>query len=170
MTSDVDNVLGGPGYATLGATAIGHTQGGISTKFSPKTRPVTVDQFGSTAMNLRHTGDECRMTIPFAEWSAATLKEVYAAGNDETGGSGAAYIGIGRSGGYIYTPQAAEVIPFLTAEAAKKVSFNRTVSIGEFEIPFNNEADRIFNVEFECLGDESADDGELIGKIHFAAA
>ncbi|QDV49533.1 hypothetical protein [Gimesia fumaroli] len=170
MASDVDNVLGGPGYATLGGTAIGHSQGGITAKFSPKTRPVTVDQYGSTPMNLRHTGDECRMTIPFAEWSAAALAEVYAAGNDQTAGSGAAYIGIGRSAGYIYTAQAAEIIPFLTAEAAKKITFNRTVAIGEFEIPFNNEADRIFNVEFECLGDESADDGELIGNIQFAAA
>lgn len=170
MASDVDNVLGGPGYTTLGGTAIGHTQGGITAKISPKNRPVTVDQFGVSEVNIRHTGDESRMTIPFAEWAAATIAEIYNPGNDQTAGSGANYMGIGRSAGYIYTTQAAVIIPFLTAEAAKKISFHRSTPIGEFEVGFNNENDRIFNIEFANLVDESQDDGELIGKIEIAAA
>jgi len=170
MASDVDNVLGGPGYVTLGGTAIGHSQGGISAKISPKNRPVTVDQFGVSEVNIRHTGDESRMTIPFAEWSAASLAEIYNPGKNETAGVGAKYIGIGRSAGYIYTTKEAIILPFLAAEAAKLVTFHRSTPIGEFEIGFNNENDRIFNTEFANLVDESQTDGELIGNVQLAAA
>lgn len=170
MASDVDNVLGGPGYVTLGGTAIGHSQGGITAKISPKTKEVTVDQFGVSAVNLRHTGDECRMTIPFAEWSAGTLAAVYNAGNNQTAGSGATYIGIGRSAGFIYTTVEAIILPFLTADVAKKITFHRSTPIGEFEIGFTPENDRLLNVEFANLVDESKTDGELIGKIQLAAS
>lgn len=170
MAADFDNVLGGPGYVTFGGTSIGHSQGGISAKISPKNRPITVDKFGVSECNIIHTGDECRMTIPFAEWSAADIAEIYNPGNDETAGSGAKYMGIGRSAGRIYTTKVAEILPFLTAEAAKKITFHRSTPIGEFEISFNNESDRIFPVEFANLVDESKDDGELIGQVHIAAA
>lgn len=170
MASDVDNVLGGPGYVTLGGNSIGHTQGGITANITPKNRPVNVDQFGVSEVNYRHTGDESRMTIPFAEWSAATIAEIYDGGNDQTGGSGAAYLGIGRSAGKVYDTQASEIIAFLTADAAKKLSFHRSTPIGGFDIAYKTDEDRIFNIEFANLVDESQTDGELIGKVEISAA
>lgn len=165
MAKDVDNVLGGPADVEIDDTAIGHTQGGVSATIAPQNRPVNVDQFGSGECNIRHTGDEVRCTIPFAEWAAADVVHVYAAGNDSTSGSSGAYLGIGRSSGFIYTPKKVELIPLLTADAAKKLLFHRAAPIGDTEIMFNSDDDRIFNTEWACLVDESQTDGELIGQI-----
>lgn len=165
-TPDFDNVLGGPGKVQLATTDIGHTQGGITVTITPQNRAVNVDEFGSSACNLRHTGDEVRVTAPFAEWTADVIAEVYDPGSDQlSGGSGTGYMGVGRSGGFIYTAQALDVIPLLATEVAKKVSIFRAVAVGELGINFSNDSDRIFSVEFMGLVDESKTDGEMIGKI-----
>lgn len=165
-TPDFDNIVGGPAQFLLDDTEIGHTAGGISSKITPNQRMVTVDQFGNSECNVRHQGDVVRMTVPFAEWTVTTLPEVYNPGRDQTTGGGTGkYLGIGRSAGYIYTTADAKIVPRLSADSAKKLQFWRATPIGEFELAFNNEDDRIFNTEFACLVDESKTDGELVGKI-----
>lgn len=171
MPADFDNVTGGPANFTLTGQTIGHTSGGISATISPQNRPVNVDQFGVGECNIRHTGDEVRVTVPFAEWTAATVKEVYAPGRDQTASSGSdgAYLGIGRSSGFIYPTKAAQIVPFLSADAAKKLHFFRVTPVGEFEIAHNADDDRVFETEFAALIDENQTDGQLIGRIQVAA-
>ena len=169
MASDVDQVLGGPADFTVAATSIGHTQGGITCTVSPQNRPVTVDQFGVSECNIRHTGDEFRANVPFAEWTATALGEIYNPGRDQLTGSSSPYLGIGRSAGYIYTPAECQIVPHLTADAGKKVVIYRGVPIGDVELAFNNDDDRIMEVEFAGLVDESKTDGELIAKFQLSA-
>lgn len=167
---DYDNIIGGPAQFQLTDTEIGHTSGGISATISPQNRMRSVDEFGNSEVAVIHTGDQVRMTVPFSEWAAATLAEVYNPGNDQTAaGSGAAYLGIGRSAGYIYTAQDAKIIPRLAANTAKRLQFYRATPIGELSIPFNNEADKILETEFACLTDEDQTDGELIGKLQLSS-
>lgn len=165
MAADFDNVVGGPADFQLASTSVGHTAGGIEATISPQNRPVNVDKFGVGECNIRHTGDEVRMNVPFAEWVAAQIAEVYEPGNDQTAAGTTPYMGIGRSAGYIYTAQTADIIPFLSADAAKKLIFNRVTPIGEFSLMFNSDDDRVFEVEYACLIKEDETDGELIGKI-----
>lgn len=166
MARDASNIISGPASVTLGGTEVGHTQGGVTFSITPQFRARTVDEFGASELSLIHQGDQARLTVPWAEWSAATLAEIYNGGNDQTaGGSGGAYIGIGRNAGYIYTDQAAEVVPINTANSGKKISLNRVTPIGQIELSFSHENDRVINVEFACLVDEEETDGEGIGKI-----
>lgn len=166
MTPDFDNVVGGPACVKIGDVAQGHTAGGISIKVTPNNRPVLVDQFGTGECNVRHQGDVVRATIPFAEWIAGTFTTIYNPGRDvTTGGSTGRYLGIGRSAGYIYTTADLKLVPFLTADAAKLVQFYRATPIGDFEFKFNDKDDRIFQVDYACLVDETKTDGELTGKI-----
>jgi len=165
-TPNVSNITAGPAKVELAATEIGHTSGGVGFTITPQNRARNVDQFGSGEVDIIHTGDECRMTVPWAEWTADVLAEIYEPGNDQTGGTGTAYIGLGRSAGYIYTTQAAQIIPRLSADAAKKIEVFRVTPIGEVSLTHNADDDRIFETEFACLVDESKTDGELIGKIY----
>lgn len=170
-TPDVDNISHGPAQFQLNDTEIGHTTGGIVATVTPQNRPRTVDQFGASEMDIIHNGDEARMTVPFSEWSAAVLAEVYEPGNNQTeASSGATYLGIGRSAGYIYTAQTAKIIPRLSSLAAKRIEFHRVTSIGELSLNHIAEEDRMLECEFACLTDEDQSDGERIGKLQLAAA
>lgn len=174
MAVDLNNITGGPAELQLATTRISHTQGGIKVKVSPKQRMRTVDQYGETPVDVIHTGDDVRVTAPMAEWSAAVLAEIYNAGNDQTAAVGAKYIGIGRSAGFIYTTQNLLVIPLLTADVAKRAEFYRATPVGEFELNHSNDDDRVFSVEFACLGDPEnspgTTDGQIIGKINLTTA
>ena len=170
-TPDVDNITSGPAQVTLASVEIGHTAGGVAFTITPQNRARTVDQFGVSEVDIVHSGDECRMTIPWAEWTVAVLAEIYDPGNDQTtAGTGPKFIGIGRSSGYIYANQAAQIIPRLTADAAKLVNLFRVTPIGEISFTHNEDDDRIFETEFACLTDESQTDGNLIGYIQQAAS
>lgn len=170
-TPDFDNVIGGPAKCQLTATDIGHTQGGISATITPETRAVTVDQFGSAPCNIRHTGQTVEVTVRFAEYAADTLAEVLEHGNDQTAAVGAKYMGIGRTAGFIHTDQALEVIPLLTADAAKTLELHRATATGPVELTYDNQNDLIFETVFTGLIDESQDtDGEYMGKINLTSS
>lgn len=170
MTVSVDNVLGGPAQFQIATTQIGHTMGGISCTVKPQQHAVTVDMYGKTAMNFRHEGDEVKIKTPLAEYSAAVLAEIYNPGDDQTAAGGSKYLGFGRSAGYIYTASAANIVPYLAADAAKKVTFWRVTPIGEVSQEFSTDKDRIMDVEFACMGDSSKTDGQLIGQMILTAS
>lgn len=172
MANDVANICHGPAQLQLTDVEIGHTQGGIEATITPQNRPRNVDQYGVGEVAIIHTGDEVRVMVPWAELKAAVLAEVYNPGNDQSGASsGADYLGIGRSAGYIYTAQDMKIIPRLAAQAAKRIQFWKTTPIGEFSQMFDGgESDRVFEVEFAALIDPSQDDGELIGMINLTTS
>lgn len=170
MSAAPSNITHGPAQFQLAAAEIGHTQGGITCTITPANRARNVDQFGSAEIAMIHTGDQVRMSVSFAQWDAATLAEVYNPGNDQTAAAGAKYMGIGRSAGFIYTTQAALIIPRLTADAAKRISMLKATPIGELSIEHIADNDRILEVEFACLADTTATDGELIGKLELTAS
>lgn len=165
MAVSVSNLVSGPAKFLVATTQLAHTFGGITAKISPKNRMRKVDQFGEGPVDVIHQGDDVRMTVPFAEWTAAVLGAIYNPGASNTGSGTGAFIGVGRSAGFIYVPAACDIVPFLAADVAKKVSMYRAVPVGELTLGFDNEKDRIISVEYACLIDETKDDGLLIGKI-----
>ena len=167
MAASVSTIVGGPADVELGASSseatIGHTTGGVTATVTPQNRERIVDEYGSTAVAIIHTGDEVRVTVPWSEWALATLNEVYDPGTDA-----GTFKGVGRSAGYIYTTQSMDITPFLSADAAKTVEFFKTTPIGEVSMAFNNDDDRILEVEYAALYDTTATDGAAIGKLNLS--
>ena len=163
----ISDIVGGPADVKLGASGaeatIGNTTGGVTATITPQNRERIVDKYGTTALAIIHTGDECRVTVPWAEWVAATLNEVYDPGLDGSG-----FKGVGRSAGYIYTTQAMVITPYLTADAGDTVEFFKTTPIGEVSMAFNNDDDRILEVEYAAVAKTDETDGHLIGKMNIA--
>jgi hypothetical protein len=168
MAADLSKVIGGPADVKLGVAGseavIGHTIGGIEATVGPQNRERVVDQYGSTAVAIIHTGDEVRITVPWGEWVTATLNEVYDPGTESAGGAGS-FKGVGRSAGYTYTTQSMVVIPYVTADAGMKIQFYKTTPIGEFSMAFNNDDDRVLEVEYAALLDTGETDGHLLGRL-----
>lgn len=170
MAVSVANVLGGPAQFRISTTQISHTQGGITCTIKPQQHAVTVDMYGKTPIYFRHEGDEVKLKVPIAEYSAAALAEIYDPGDNQTAAGGAKYMGIGRTAGYVYTDAPADIVPYLSADSAKSVAFWRVTPIGEVQQEFNTDKDRIIDVEFACLGDTTKTDGQLIGKVNLTAS
>ncbi len=166
--ADATNLVGGPAKVEIAGNEMGHTVGGVTATITPQQRMRTVDQFGDGALDVIHVGDEVRCTIPFGEWTPATLAEVYAPGNNKTAEDTNKYMGFGRSAGFIYGAKLLSIIPRLAADAAKLVRFWRATPIGAIGLNFNHTEDRIFNTEFACLVHEWETDGQLIGVIMLA--
>lgn len=168
---DVTLITAGPAQFQLNSSEVGHTSGGIGCTVTPQNRARNVDEFGTSEVAIIHQGDEVRLTVPWAEWAADTLSEVYNPGNDQTAltSTNAPYMGIGRSSGYIYTAKDGKIIPRLTENAGKLVQMFKVTPIGEISLSHDSENDRIFETEFACLVDETRTDGELIGKIQLFA-
>jgi hypothetical protein len=160
------NVLEGPAIFKLNDTALGHTAGGIDVDIKPNTRMQNVDMWGKSGINAIHQGDEIKVKIPLAEWTAASLQNSFGAGNDQTASGSGAYMGLGRSAGYRYVPGDIKIVPSLLADVLKKIQLYRAVPVGEIKLPFQAEKDRIFETEYQGLVDETKADGELIGKIY----
>ena len=163
----ISDIVGGPADVELGAASseatIGNTTGGVTATVTPQTPERMVDQYGSPALAVIHTGDEVRVTVPWAEWTSATLNEIYDPGTDAGTSKG-----VGRSAGYIYTTQSMDITPFLTADAAKTVEFYKVTPIGEVSMAFNNEDARIMEVEYAALADVSKTDGSLVGLLNLS--
>ena len=163
MAASVSTIVGGPANVKIARAEIGHTTGGVTATVTPQNRERIVDEYGSTAVAIIHTGDEVRVTVPWSEWAAATLNEIY-----NPGAAAGAFRGVGRSAGYIYTAQAMDITPFLTADAAKTAEFFSTTPIGEVSMSFNNDDDRILEVEYAALIKTDETDGALIGKLNLS--
>ena len=159
----ISDIVGGPADVKLAGGTIGNTTGGVTATITPQNRERIVDKYGSTALAIIHTGDECRVTVPWSEWGAATLNEVYDPGTDA-----GSFKGIGRSAGYIYTTQAMIITPYLTADVGDTVEFFAVTPIGEVSMAFNNDDDRILEVEYAAVADTTQDDGKLLGQLNVA--
>lgn len=169
MAKSVANITGGPAKILLGGTEIPHTENGVTFKVSPKNRMRNVDKYGVGNIAVIHTGDDVRINTTLAEWTADTLSIIYNPGNNTSSGtgsgSGVRYIGVGRSAGFIYTTTTMDVVAFLSGDAGKGAYFGKTTPVGEFSVEHKPDSDRLFAVEWVALVDESASDGELIGKV-----
>lgn len=164
MAVNIANVISGPAYLKIDDATIGHTQGGITVNVQGQSRVQTVDYYGSSAIGVIHTGDDVRVTAPIAEWAAAVLQSIYEPGLDSTGSS-AGFVGVGRTAGYVYTGVDVKVVPVAASLASKYVQFYNATPVGQFELNFSTESDRIFNTEYVCMIDETKTDGNLIGAI-----
>ena len=171
MAEDVTKIMGGPASVKMGAASseavIGHTTGGVEATISPQNRERIVDEYGSSAVAVIHTGDEVRITVPWSEWTQTTVNEIYDPG---VSAGGDAWKGVGRSAGYIYTTSSMIVLPYLAADAAKYLEFYKVTPVGEVSLASNNDDDRLMEVEYAALVEaDSGTDGQLIGKLHVPA-
>ena len=164
-TYNANNLAEGPALFKKAGTALGHTAGGIDFDFKPNIRMQVVDYWGKAGVNGINQGDDIKIKVPLAEWTAATLKASFGTGNDQTTGSTGAYMGMGRSAGYVLTAFAVQIVPILASEAAQLIQLQRAIPIGELKLPFTADKDRIFETELAGLIDETQVDGEMVGKI-----
>lgn len=161
--SDALNVDLGTCDVYVGGRHIGHTIGGVEVVYSPEFHETKVDKYAG-AVERWLIGESLMAKVPMAEATLTNLKEAM---THATAGSG--FVSIGSKAGK-RSSTAAELVrlhPIGNADADKSddVVIYRATVTNEITIPFKNDGEKVIEVEFTGLIDESKSDGNLLGLI-----
>jgi hypothetical protein len=162
--SDITNVKLGICSVTFDDTDLGHTKGGVTVTYEPTYHDVTVDAYGETVVDKKLLGERLVARVPLAESTLANLQVAIPEGT--TSGS---KLTIGSSVGDALSDEAAELVLHPSANASDNldddVVFHTAVVASTIELPYVNDGERIIEVEFVALLDESKSDGNYLGFI-----
>jgi len=168
MAASLDNCKIGHAIVTAGATEVGHTKGGTEISYTPTIHEKTVDLYGDSPMEAVEIGYRLEIKIFFAESDLASLNMAMA-GSTLTTGTTTDEVGIGRAAGSTIASQVLRVHPISAGAAVNEDwVFTKAVVIGSPTFAFKIDEDRIFEVTFLALIDESATEGEKLVKIGVA--
>jgi len=167
--SDISNVKMGVCSVTFGTTALGHTKGGVTVTYEPDIHDITVDQYGSTPAEKVLIGQKLKATVPLAESSIANLAIAIPEGE-----AGAESIKIGGKVGLRLSDVAETLVLHPIAndsdDLSEDVVIYKAIVTNSIEIPFKVDEERVIELEFEGLVDETRDDGDMLGLIGDSSA
>jgi len=167
--SDISNVKMGVCSVTFGTTALGHTKGGVTVTYEPDIHDITVDQYGSTPAEKVLIGQKLKATVPLAESSIANLAIAIPEGE-----AGAESIKIGGKVGLRLSSEAETLVLHPIAndsdDLSEDVVIYKAIVTNSIEIPFKVDEERVIELEFEGLVDETRDDGDMLGLIGDSSA
>jgi hypothetical protein len=162
--ADITNVKLGVCTVTFNDVALGHTKGGVVVTYEPSYHNVTVDAYGETPVDMRLLGEKLIAKVPLAEATLANLQVAIPEGT--TSGS---KLTIGSSVGDALSDEAKELVLHPVENASDNldddVVFHKAVVTNTVEIPFQNDAEKVMEVEFTALLDETKDNGNYLGFI-----
>lgn len=171
MAADVTNVKMGPCSVTFNGSDLGHTKGGVTVSYEPEYHDITVDKYGNTVVEKVLIGESLKVTVPLAEHTIANLEVAIPAGTD--GGSGSR-VTIGQDAGELMAQYAHTLVLHPLANAAgdrsEDVVLYKAVVGENIEFVMGNDGEKIAEVIFHALLDESKSAGSRLGLIGDSAA
>ena len=161
--ADITNVKLGVCSVTFNGVPLGHTKGGVVVTYTPDYHDVTVDQYGNTVVEKVLIGEKLTAKVPLAESTLANLAVAIPAG-DGTGN-----LTIGKQAGELMAQYAKELVLHPIANEAndldEDVVFFKALNTGEVALNFMFDGERVVEVTFEALLDETQTDGSYLGLI-----
>lgn len=163
--ADITNVQLGVCSVTYNGIDLGHTKGGVEVSYEPVYADMTVDKYGETLLNQVLIGEKLTAKVPLAEFTVANLKT--AVPNATYAGAGNARVLIGKSAGAKQTANAYQLVLHPTAEGTRRhdVVLYKAVVSSQVVIAHKNDEQKIIEVEFTALLDETKSDGNYLGLI-----
>lgn len=162
--SDISNVKMGVCSVTFGTTALGHTKGGVTVTYEPDIHDINVDQYGSSPAEKVLIGQKLRATVPLAETSIANLAIAIPEGE-----AGAESIKIGGNVGLRLSGEAETLVLHPIAndsdDLSEDVVIYKAIVTNSIDIPFKVDEERVVELEFEGIIDETRSDGDMLGLI-----
>lgn len=169
MANDITKVKMGVCSATFKSVALGHTKGGVVVTYVPEFHEITVDQYGNTPAGARLLGERLTAKVPLVESTLANLNVAIPTGTIDgtkmTIGSDAGVDMSALAGLLVLHPIANEV-----SDLTEDVVLYKAFGSSQVEIGFTNDGEKIFEVEFLALIDESKESGNRLGLIGNSAS
>ena len=163
--SDITQVQVGACSVSFNGLDLGHTKGGVEVTYEPTHKDVSVDKYGETVIQKRLTGEKLSAKVPLAEYTIANLRN--AIPQSTFAGAANARITIGASAGQLATADAYQLVLHPLTEGTRRhdVVIYKAYVASTVVLPHKIDEEKIIEVTFEALLDETKSDGNYLGLI-----
>lgn len=164
MAADIDNVKIGVCSVKFNNVDLGHTKGGVTVSYAPELHEVTVDKYGNTPVDEVLIGEKFVVRAPLAESTLANIQVAIPEGT--TSGT---KVTIGTDAGQSMAADAKELVLHPIAnesdDLSEDVVIYKALVTNTIEIPFLFDGEKVLEVEFTALLDESKSNRNRLGLI-----
>lgn len=166
---DATKVALGVCTVTFDALNLGHTKGGVEVTYEPVWHDVTVDLYGESKVDKRLMGEHITAKVPLAEYTVANLGIAIPAGTIVTNATTPSKkrLDVGSNAGVKASSKAAPLVltPVDAVGSEHTVTIPKAVAGNEIVLSHVNDAERVIEVEFNGLIDESKAAGKKLFSI-----
>jgi len=164
MAADITNVKLGVCNITFNDVDLGHTKGGVVVTYTPEYHDVTVDKFGNTIVEKVLIGEKLTVKAPIAE---ATMSNLAVAMPVTSGDTSKTTIGdqVGTALATLAKQLVLHPIANDAADLSEDVVLYKAIVGSEIALDYTYDGERIVEVTFEALLDESRSAGDYLGLI-----
>lgn len=163
--ADITNVKVGVCTVTLGGTDLGHTKGGVEVSYEPVYKDVSVDLYGETIVEKYLIGEKLTAKVALAESTIANMRN--AIPQATFAGAANRRITIGAKAGKAAKEDSAQLVLHPVGEGTRAfdVVFHKAYVSSTVVLPHRNDEEKVVEVTFEALLDETKTDGNYLGLI-----
>lgn len=161
----IANVKLGSCEIIFGSTNLGHTKNGVELSYEPMYHEVSVDLYGQTVVEKHLIGEKLTAVCTLAEYTMANLN--VAMPFSTLAGSGNARITLGAKAGKKATTKTSQLVikPLTSTGNENNIVFYKAFVDSVVTIPHKNDEERLVEVTFTALLDETKLDGNYLGLI-----
>ena len=159
------NVTLGAVDVSINGVDVGHCKGGAEVTYEPEYTETSVDLYGNTPIDARLSGERLTCKVKFAEYTIANLRK--AMPQSTFAGAGNTRITIGAKAGQKASDDAVLLVlhPSNMGTRANDVVLYKAVVVSSVNLVHANDEQKMIEVEFLALVDESKTDGNYLGLI-----
>lgn len=163
--ADITNVKVGACSVTFNGTDLGHTKGGVEVSYEPMYHDVAVDKYGETVVEKYLIGEKMTAKVPLAEFTIANLKVAIPQGT--YGGAGNKRLTVGAVAGNSASSLSAQLVlhPLNMGTRANDIVLHKAYVGSTVTLPHRVDEEKIIEVTFEALLDETKSAGNYLGLI-----
>jgi len=159
------NVELGAVDVSIDGVDVGHCKGGAEVVYEPEFKESAVDAYGNTPIEARLVGERWTAKVRLAEYEIANLRK--AMPQSQFAGAGNARITLGAKAGKKASDDSVALVLHPSDKGTREhdVIFYKAVVISSVTLVHTNDDDKVIEVEFLALIDESKSDGNYLGMI-----
>jgi len=162
---DVTNVQLGICDVSFNGVDLGHTIGGVEVSYEPEHHDVMVDKYGNTVVQKYLIGEKLTAKLALAEFTIANLRN--AMPQATFAGAANSRITLGAAAGKKATDDAAQLVLHPRNEGTRRhdVVIYKAYVGSTVVLAHKNDEEKVIEVTFEALLDETRSDGNYLGLI-----
>lgn len=163
--ADITNVEVGVCSVTLNGVDLGHTKGGVEVTYEPVYHEVQVDKYGETTVEMILKGEKWTAKVPLAEYTITNLKNAMPQGS--YAGAGNTRVTFGSNAGKLATEDSYQLVLHPIAEGTRRhdIVFYKAYAMSQITLNHKIDEEKIIEIEFVALLDETKSDGNYLGMI-----
>lgn len=160
-----ENVKLGVCSVSFNGVDLGHTKGGVELTYEPVFKDIAVDKYGETPTEKVLIGEKLTVKVPLAEYTLANLKVAMPMGSKA--GAGDARLTLGSNAGKEGSTEAKQLVlhPISEGTRVNDVVVHKALVTSTVSIKHMVDEEKLVEVTFEALLDESKSDGNYLGFI-----